>query len=86
MVANTPLSNFMAYNPFVNTHTNLLANNAPSAAAAAASLYSLSNPVVSSVVANAVGNQTGIVSDHRTSSIAALRLKAREHTVALGTI
>ncbi len=37
---------------------------------------SLYNPVI----------QTKNVTDHRTSSIATLRLKAREHSVALGSI
>jgi TctA family transporter len=89
--------NFMAYNPFVSTTTSILANTVGNPAAAASSLSSLSlacqyNPVVSSVV-NAVTNSATVaalagasVVDHRTSSIASLRLKAIEHSVALGTI
>jgi hypothetical protein len=47
------------------------------------SLYS--NPVVS-MVSTLANSNAPIVADHRTSSIAALRMKAREHSVALGTI
>lgn len=86
MVSNTSLTNFMAYNTFVSTSSNLLANSVCNSTNPG-SLSSLYNPVVSSVVANAVANSTaGVVGDHRSSSIAALRLKAREHSVALGTI
>ena len=68
----SPLTNFMAYNPFVSSSNNLLVNPT-------GSLYS---QVVNS---NNTSTSNGM-SDHRTSSIAALRLKAREHSVALGTI
>jgi len=51
----------------------------------------LYNPVVVSSVVNAVAASASAANssaaqngDHRSSSIAALRLKAREHSVALG--
>lgn len=69
----SPLTNFMAsYNPFVSTQNNLLINST-------GNLYP-------QVVNNSSPNVNTGVNDHRTSSIAALRLKAREHSVALGTI
>jgi hypothetical protein len=65
--------------------TNFMANQYMSPLGAAqvnpASLYSVLPPATGST-SSANGNG----GDHRTSSIAALRLKAREHSVALGTI
>lgn len=69
----SPLTNFMAsYNPFVTTQNNLLVNST-------GNLYP-------QVVNNGTSSTNSGLNDHRTSSIAALRLKAREHSVALGTI
>ena len=72
------LSNFMSYNPFAG-NANISGSDVVS------SLYN--NPVVSmSTMVNTIANGSAQGTDHRTSSIAALRLKAREHSVALGTI
>jgi hypothetical protein len=68
IVTNPSISNFMPYNPFTSAN-NLLSNSVQSNG-----LSSLScnySPIVT------------VSGDHRSSSIAALRLKAREHSVAL---
>ena len=71
IVTNPSISNFMPYNPFAPTH-NLLSS---AVNVQTNGLSSLSLPCNYSPV-----NVTG---DHRSSSIATLRLKSREH-VALG--
>lgn len=74
------LSNFIAY-PF--SGHNPVNGSSLSPLSSLACQY---NPVVVSSVVNAVAsaNNSSNNGDHRSSSIAALRLKAREHSVALG--
>jgi len=59
-----------------NSITNLMGYNPFVSSTHANNFSSLYNPVI----------QTKNVTDHRSSSIATLRLKAREHSVALGSI
>lgn len=73
--------NLLAATNFMANQSGLYMSPLGAAQVNPASLYSVLPPATGST-SSANGNG----GDHRSSSIAALRLKAREHSVALGTI
>lgn len=82
-------SNFMGYNPFMQTHSNFLPSSNPCSNTSQVSSLPYNSGAVSSMISNEPSQSQaspGSNGDHRSSSIATLRLKAREHSVALGTI